>query len=312
MVAWLVAGDPLADGDAESLARHFLAQQIQVEIVPAVAGAAPQAELVRRLLATRPLSGRTVVSTRPREQAGELKSWLEEAGAEVVCWPTIAIQPVADMTVIDRAIAELDAHEWVIFTSANGVRWFFDRLRHLQKDLRSFGRARVAAIGPATAQALAGKGLRVDVVPEIYQAEGLLEALSDQDMKGQRVLIPRAEVARDILPETLVARGAQVQVLVVYRAVPPSLDGDAMAERLRQGGVDAVTFTSSSTVTQFCDLLNSPDPGLLLRQHGVVVACIGPVTGDTARKCGLEVQVQASSFTVPGLTEALCRHFSTA
>src|SRR5207244_10814021 len=156
--------------------------------------------------------GTTVLGTRPREQAGEFADLLAGYGARVLTMPTIAIVPPADWRPLDRAIGDLARYDWVIFTSVNGVRFFFERLRALGRDARALGRARFAAIGPRTAEALAGQGFKADVVPQQYQAEGVLEAFKKEDVKGVRILIPRAEVARDLLPKELRVRGADVRV----------------------------------------------------------------------------------------------------
>src|SRR2546430_11243296 len=193
--------------------------------------------------------------------------------------PTIAIVPPADWRPLDRAIGDLAWYDWVIFTSVNGVRFFFERLRALGRDARALGRARFAAIGPKTAEALAGQGFKADVVPDEYQAEGVLEAFKKEDVKGVRILIPRAEVARDLLPEGLRARGADVTVAVAYRTVCPEEDGAALKERLRGHEIGVVTFTSSSAVRNYVDLFADWAEASALTGNAVV-ACIGPITAE--------------------------------
>jgi uroporphyrinogen III methyltransferase/synthase len=238
----------------------------------------------------RPLFGRTVVVTRAREQASGLRARLEALGAEVLEMPAIAIRPVP------FTVPDLARYAWVVFTSANGVDAFFDRgLLAGGRDARALSPVRIAAIGPGTADALGRRGLRADLVPPRFVAESLCEAFPP----GQgRVLLARAEVARDVLPGGLEAKGYDVDVLAVYRTEPAAPAAGALA-RLRGGEVDAVTFTSSSTVTNFCDLaceLPSPPP---------LVVSIGPVTSDTARSRGLRVDAEASPHTIDGLVTAV-------
>jgi uroporphyrinogen III methyltransferase/synthase len=241
----------------------------------------------------RPLFGRTVVVTRAREQASELRTRLELLGADVVEVPAITIEP------LEFTVPRLSTYDWVVFTSANGVDAFFDRgLVCAGRDARALAGSRLAAIGTGTADALARRGLRADLVPERFVAESLLETFPQPARAGARVLLARADVARDVLPEGLRAKGYAVDVMSVYRTVPASPD-PADIDRLRAGAVDAITFTSSSTVTNFCDLVGSlPDPQPL-------VVSIGPVTSETARDRGLEVNVEADPHTIDGLVGAL-------
>jgi uroporphyrinogen III methyltransferase/synthase len=240
----------------------------------------------------RPLFGRRVVVTRAREQASELRARLEQLGAEVIELPSIALEP------IDFELPVLDRYAWAVFTSANGVDAFFDRgLARAGLDARALASARVAAIGPGTNAALARRGIRADLVPERFVAESLLAAFPDPEPAGARVLIARAESARDVLPEGLTARGYAVDVLPVYRAVPVVPDPLDLA-RVRAGEVDAITFTSSSTVSNFSQAVGRLDAA-------PVVISIGPVTSETARNCGLHVDAEADPHTIDGLVEAL-------
>jgi len=258
---------------------------------------------------SRPLFGTTVLVTRPREQAGEFADLLAGYGARVLTMPTIAIVDPADWGPLDRAIAELARYDWVIFTSVNGVRFFFDRLHALGRDARALGRARFCAIGPRTAEALAERGFKADLVPIEYQAEGVLEAIKKEDMKGARILIPRAEVARDLLPEELRARGADVTVAVAYRTVRPEADGAALKERLRRREIGVVTFTSSSSVRNYVALFADRAEASTLTANAVV-ACIGPITAETAESYGLKVGIRAKENTIPALAEAIGGHFA--
>jgi uroporphyrinogen III methyltransferase/synthase len=236
-----------------------------------------------------PLFGRTIVVTRAREQASELRAKLETLGAEVVELPAIAIEPVA------FTLPVLADYRWIVFTSANGVDAFFDRgLAPAGLDARALGGVKLAAIGPGTADALTRRGLHPDVVPERFIAESLLDAFPEG---SGRVLLARAEVARDVLPEGLTEKGYAVDVLPVYRTVRAPVDEETLA-RVRAGQVDALTFTSSSTVTNFCDVVGDVP-------EGPVVVSIGPVTSQTARERGLTVDVEADPHTIDGLVEGL-------
>lgn len=253
-----------------------------------------------------PLAGRRILVTRAQDQAGALVQALRAAGAVPIELPAIVIVPVDDETPIRQAIARLAEYDWVIFTSQNGVARFFAVLQAMGGDARAFGRARLAAIGPATAAALAARGLRADLVPPAYVAEAVAEALIAQGIAGRRLLLARAAEARPVLPERLRAAGATVEVLPLYRTVPP-LD---LAERARAlltaEKIDIVTFTSASTVRHLVAALGGTD---LLRS--LTVACIGPVTAQAAAELGLRVDIVAPEHTIPGLVEALIAHEST-
>jgi len=258
----------------------------------------------------RPLFGRRVVVTRPREQAAELSRVLEEAGAEVLSFPTITIAPPADPEPLTRAAAEAGGYDWIVFTSSNGVRTFLAAFAELGRDVRELAGVRLAAIGPETAAELGRHLLRPAVVPREYRAEGLLDALAAEDVRGRRILLPRAAGARPILPDTLAARGATVDEVIAYRAVTPAdADVSGMCAALTAGRVDAVTFTSSSTVRHFVELVGAEGVRALGR---AVVACIGPVTADTARDAGMSVAVCPDDYTAPALATALVEHFCKA
>ncbi len=244
-----------------------------------------------------PLFGRRIVVTRAREQAGTLAAQLTALGAEVVEVPTIEIAPAADYGPLDRAIAELACYHWLIFTSANGVRCFMDRLDRSPADLRDL-RARICAIGPATRAAVEALHLKVDVMGKEYVAEGLLAAFAAYDLAGQRILLPRAAVARDLVPAELARRGASVDVVEAYRTVAP----EGAAERARAAFAhkpDWITFTSSSTVENFVAVAGAA------ALEGVKVASIGPITSATARRLGIAVTAEAREFTIGGLVEAI-------
>jgi uroporphyrinogen III methyltransferase/synthase len=246
-----------------------------------------------------PLFGRRVVVTRAREQADALGAKLRALGADVIEMPTIAIVPASDYAPLDRAIRELASYDWLIFTSANGLRYFLERLDRSQQDLRAL-RARVCAIGEATRSAIETLHLKVDLTGKQYVAESLLEAFSAVDLRGKRVLLPRAAVARDILPGTLRERGAAVDVVEAYRTVVPEDAARRAAEIF--GGAHKphwITFTSSSTVQNFVQAAGAK------ALEGVNVASIGPVTTATAKKLGLQVAAEAAVYTTDGLIEAI-------
>jgi uroporphyrinogen III methyltransferase/synthase len=241
----------------------------------------------------RPLFGKRVVVTRAREQASELRQRLEALGAEVIELPAIAV------TLLEFEPPDLSRYSWLVFTSANGVDAFFEHaVAGAGLDARALAAVSVAAIGPGTAEALDRRGVRADLVPERFVAEALVEAFPEPPDRGARVLLARAETARDVLPEGLEGKGYDVDVLPVYRTVPAVPSRDQL-DRVRAGEVDAITFTSSSTVTNFCDLLGS-----LIEPQPAVVS-IGPVTSETARARGLQVTIEASPHTIDGLVEAL-------
>jgi uroporphyrinogen III methyltransferase/synthase len=240
----------------------------------------------------RPLFGRRIAITRAREQASGLRQRLESLGADVVEVPAIRIEP------LEFVVPPLDGYAWLVLTSANGVVALFDALQRAGHDARALAPVRIAAIGPGTADALALFGVRADLVPERFVAESLLDAFPDPSDEGERVLLARAEQARDVLPDGLVERGYGVDVLAVYRTVRAEPD-PAVLEQVRAGQVDAITFTSSSTVKNFCDVIGTPpDPQ-------PIVVSIGPVTSQTVVDQGLRVDAEATEHTIEGVVSAL-------
>jgi uroporphyrinogen III methyltransferase / synthase len=244
-----------------------------------------------------PLFGRKIVVTRAREQAGTMSATLHSLGAEVVELPTIEIQPAADYAPLDTALARLRDYQWIIFTSANGVRFFLDRLDASRSDLRAI-EGRICAIGPATRDALQQFHIKVDVMAGEYVAEGLLKILDPYDLTGDRVLIARAAVARDTIPAALTRRGAQVDVVEAYRTVAPQ-GLPARAAEVFAHKPDWIAFTSSSTVRNLVEAIGAE------ALNGVKVASIGPITSATLREHGIPVTIEASVYTIPGLVEAL-------
>ncbi len=251
----------------------------------------------------KPLAGRRVVVTRPRPQASQFREWLEAQGAEAVSFPAIRIVPPPDPTPLARAAADVRSFDWLVFTSVNGVERFWGALEAAGLGAGALAGARVAAIGPATAAALRERGVRVDVVPERYVAESVVDALAAAgNLRARRVLLPRAAGAREVLPERLTQLGALVTEVEAYRAVADSGQTTDLRERLASGTIDAVTFTSSSTVRSFVEAVGC-------ELGGAAVACIGPVTAATARELGLPVTVVAAEHTIPGLEAALLELF---
>ncbi len=260
-----------------------------------------------------PLFGKRVLVTRPAGQERGFAQRLRDAGAEPVALPTIRIEPPEDAAALRRAVHEAARYDALVFTSANGVTRFFEALAAEGGDARWLGRGLVAAIGPATAEALAVYGVRADVVPAEYRgeaaADSLIAALGER-VRGAHILVPRAAVAREVLPERLAAAGAQVDVVAAYRTIGPrDEDAHAIREALAAGTLDVVAFTSSSTVEQ---LLAALGPEAQARLAHVTLASIGPITTRTAEAHGLRVAVTASEYTTAGLVDALEAHFAAA
>lgn len=256
----------------------------------------------------RPLFGRRILVTRAREQASEFKEQLEELGAQCIEFPTIAIGPPPSWEPIDEAVSRLASYDWVVFTSVNGVRFFMERLFHSGRDVRELKGVRLAAIGPRTAEALRVYGLRMDLVPREYRAEAILEGLADERVEGVRFLVPRAMTARDILPETLRERGAEVHVVPAYQTVLPGGGSPQILDRLMKKEIHCVTFTSSSTVSNFFSLFDKSE--LQAALQGVAIACIGPITAGTAKDFGLATDIMPGEYTIPALVQSICAHFS--
>ncbi len=258
----------------------------------------------------KPLLGKSIVVTRAREQASGLAGGLTELGAEVIQCPTIEIRPLPEYAALDAAVARLADYAWLIFTSVNGVRHFWLRLEAAGKDSRALGPCKVAAIGPATADALLARGIRPDFVPERYVAEGVVEGLLAREggqLAGRRMLLPRAAKARDVLPVELGKAGALVDVLPAYETIPAAGRRDAVLERLEEGSLSCVTFGSSSTVENFLSLI----PAEKLKEHPETrLAAIGPITARTLREHGLEAHIQPEEYTIPALVKTITDYFT--
>jgi uroporphyrinogen III methyltransferase/synthase len=253
------------------------------------------------------LTGKTVLVTRAPGQAGEFSRLLRERGATVVEVPAIEIVAPLSWEDADRAIDRLPGYDWLILTSTNAVEWFFRRVRERRGDLACLGGVRVCAVGPKTRAAIEAAGLAVELQPSVYRAEALIEAAGDGAWRGKRVLFPRAAEGRDVIPTEMRRVGADLDLVTVYRTVPSPRGRDQLRSLLDAGTIDAVTFTSGSTVKNFVSLL---DPVRLGRIAGrVVVGCIGPVTADAAHAAGLPVDALAKEATIPSLADALEERF---
>jgi uroporphyrinogen III methyltransferase / synthase len=262
----------------------------------------------KRSASSDPLKGKRILVTRPRTQAKPLVQAIEALGGEGIEFPTIEIRPPDSYGPLDWAIEQIQTYDWLIFTSVNGVECFLARFDKLAKSLADLDDIEIVAIGPETAKRLEAAGIPPGLVPQLYQAEGILETLAGKTLQGKRVLIPRAAKARDILPETLRRQGAQVDVVIAYQTVLPQVDVPALCGILREGGIDAITFTSSSTASNFSAMLEGQDlPRLLAR---IAIACIGPITKKTVEDLGLRADVVAAEFTIPGLVSAIADYFS--
>ena len=257
----------------------------------------------------RPLLGKGVVVTRSREQASDLVRQLEDLGACCFEFPTIAVKPLADPAPVRRAIEGLRCFDWLVFTSANGVKYFWAELTAMGLDSRALGGLQVSAIGPATGQALAARGIKADFVPDKFVAEGVAEGLMALGVAGKRVLIPRARQAREVLPEELTRAGAEVQVLPVYETCPAEQDPDEVLAAMAEGEIHFLTFTSSSTVDNFFAQV-APERLAPLRDR-IKIACIGPITAKTLEKHGFTPDIQPQSYTIPALAQALAQDLRT-
>lgn len=273
-----------------------------IVVVGKVAGLREELNWFERL----PLFGKRIVTTRTRGQSAVFKDALERLGAEAIEVPAIEIRDPQSWQRLDEAIGRLEEFNYLLFTSANGVRKFLARLAACDRDVRDLKGLEIGAIGPGTSAELAATGIRADFMPQEYRAEGLIESLKGAEVRGKAILIPRAKVARDILPRSLEERGARVEVVEAYETVRPEFPAGEL-ERLLTPVPDAITFTSSSTVTNFVNLIENA--GLREILEGVAIASIGPITSETCRKHGLEVPIEATDSTVAGLIQALQVYF---
>ncbi|MGI6549009.1 MAG: uroporphyrinogen-III C-methyltransferase [Syntrophomonadales bacterium] len=253
---------------------------------------------------SQPLFGKTVVVTRARQQASQMVTALEALGARVLEFPTIAITPL-NVPNLGEVIERIAEYSWLTFTSVNGIKVFLSQVYELGYDIRDLKGPRVCAIGPATAAEAEARGLRVAAVPPEYRAEAVAEILLKETSPGDRILLPRARGAREILPRLLSSQGIRVDELEIYESVPEAEIDAAERQLLEKGLIDIITFTSSSTVKNLVSMLGS-DLIAELRDK-VQVACIGPITAQTAREAGFTVDIMAEQFTVDGLVQAVLK-----
>lgn len=272
---------------------------------------------------TKPLFGKRIMITRAKSQSAEFVALIESLGGEAYEFPVIQIGPTSDWGPVDAAIEDLASYQWVIFTSVNGVEFFFRRMRELQARPAGAGepvltnieghmgnmgniRAKIAAVGTKTAEALSKQGISVDLLPPEFVGESLLDELRSHVQSGQRVLLPRADIARKLLPDALREIGCEVTEIDVYENHSANENKEYAIRLLKQGEIHVITFTSSSTVRSFVTIMEGEDLNRLLSD--VIIACIGPVTAETAEQMGLHVSVTAEPYTVQGLVQALVHY----
>ncbi len=258
---------------------------------------------------TKPLFGKRIVVTRAREQASGFLKELASLGAECIQFPTIRVIPPESWKALDKAINKLSSYEWILFTSPNGVKFFVERLHFHGKDVRELKGIKIGAIGPKTAEKWYQWGITPDLIPEEYRAEAIVEAFRKMGATPGKILLPRAAKAREVLPEDLKKMGFEVDVVPAYQTVKPDQDTAMVAEMFREGRIDMVTFTSSSTVTNFLGMLDHHDPSLRNTLTSATMACIGPITAKTAKENGLEVDLTPTEYTIDSLTDAILEYY---
>jgi len=254
----------------------------------------------------RPLFGKKILVTRSREQASVLSQSIERLGGTPVEFPAISITPPMNYSALDKAISNISSYQWIIFTSVNGVKFFLRRLRELNKDIRELKGVRICAIGPQTRKELDSIALQVDYVPAEYRAEEIINGLRDKIVDGDRILLPRADIARRVLHESLSELGALVDEVTAYCTVTGSGNAHTIKEMLSNGNIDIITFTSSSTVKNFVSMLGADNPAKLLGE--TIIACIGPITAKTANEFGITCHVMAGEYTIDGLVKAIINY----
>lgn len=255
----------------------------------------------------RPLMGKHIVVTRAREQASDFVKLLSDLGADCLEYPTIKIIPSDNSDLLDKAIENLSIFDWLVFTSVNGVTCFFERLFKKGKDVRAIHHINTATIGPATSKRLLDFGIQSDIIPKTYRAESIVEAFTNIDVKDKKILLPRAKEARPILPVELKKMGAHVDEVVAYATEQVTDNTDDLVARLENNEVDLITFTSSSTVRNFKNLL--PEDTFNALMQNVTIASIGPITTETAEELGFKVDITATSYTIPGLCQAILDYY---
>ncbi len=259
----------------------------------------------------RPLFAKRIQVTRTREQASELVHRLEDLGANCLEGSTIALVPPDSWAALDKELHRLADYDWLLFTSINAIKFFFQRLTEIGMDARDLKGPKIGVVGTTTAEFLQGHGLRADLLPEEFTAEGLAAALGKEEMSGKKVLLPRAAKAREVLPETLATAGAEVVTVPVYRNVQPA-DYAEVRQALEEKAIDLITFTSSSTVINFLEMLHCADEAEQQRLlDGVKIATIGPITAKTASQNGMAIHIQPKTFTIPALVDAILAYYAS-
>lgn len=258
----------------------------------------------------KPLFGKRIVVTRAREQASDLLKKLTRLGAECIQFPTIEIVPPEGWDALDAAVQSVEDYQWLLFTSVNGVKYFFQRLNMKGKDTRDLKNVKIGAIGPKTAEAVREKGIRPDLVPTEYRAECVVEAFKGEGARGLKILLPRAAEAREVLPKELRRMGARVDVVEAYRTICPDTGRDRLQDLLKQGEIHMVTFTSSSTVRNFARMFEFEKTLFSEWMKKVSIACIGPVTARTAEEKGLQVSLTPREYTMEALIDAIVAYYS--
>ncbi len=249
---------------------------------------------------TKPLFAKRILVTRATTQAGTFCDTLSRLGAEPVSMPTIKIVPPPDITKLDRAIKRVATYDWLLLTSVNGVAHFFERLKKLGLDVRQLKGVKICAIGPMTRRAIEAQNISVDITPKEFIAEAVLDALGKDGIEGKKFLLPRAMEAREIIPKEIKRLGGKIDVVTSYRTIAPRKDAASVREQLTKGLIDAVTFTSASTVKNFAKIIGKKDlKGLMVK---TTVACIGPITAQAAEALGLKVDIMPRDYTIAGLT----------
>jgi uroporphyrinogen III methyltransferase/synthase len=260
----------------------------------------------------RPLFGKRILVTRPKDQSMDLVERIEAMGGDALEAPMIRIMPPEDYGPLDEAIAGAGAFDWIIFSSANAVDAFMNRFLAGARDLRALGGVRVCGVGPVTAERLAAHGLKVDLTPPEYRAEAILRALSENgDLRGKKVLLPHADIGRELLADELRKQGAEVTEVIAYRTIAVEADREGEPDIYRmllERSIDVVTFTSASAVRNFVRVLGAEPAADLLAS--TVVACIGPVTAEAASRSNIKTTIQPATYTVPALVSAIAKYFA--
>ena len=258
----------------------------------------------------RPLFGKTIAVTRSRLQASQLVRELRVLGADVLETPTIDIKPPENWDELDRAARGVSSYDWIIFTSPNGVRFFFERMRNAGFDTRKLAAAKIASIGPATSEELQNHGINPDYQPLKYVSESIFQGLKDiENLDGKKILMPRSELARENLADFLRDNGALVDDIPAYRNVPADFDVDSFKSLIADGKVDAITFTSSSTVDFFVERMSGEFINRNIRN--INAASIGPITSETLKTHGIQPVIEADEFTIPGLVKKILEYYSS-